>query len=164
MHSGRNLAPLHRKARAVCAENGIRRIFQITLRVIGKARKNVLRIMAVSVSARLTQESSASAGIGSQLGGIAVHRRRGRAAAQKRPIPQLLRRIKAARAGADIRNGAADLFRRHRQPKGDVWLQKPRLCLHQPLPHRAIGRLPEVAALSMLEVRPACGQRNFHIR
>ena len=35
---------------------------------------------------------------------------------------------------------------------------------HQALPHRAVGRLPEIAALGVLQVGPARDEGNLHIR
>ena len=42
--------------------------------------------------------------------------------------------------------------------------QQNALCLHQSLPHSAVGRLPEIAALGMLRVGPAGQDADLHIR
>ena len=65
--------------------------------------------------------------------------------------------------GVDIAERAAELLRRQLQRKGVPGLQQDALRLHQTLPHGAVGRLAEVPALGVLQVRPACGKGDLHI-
>ncbi len=63
---------------------------------------------------------------------------------------------------------AADRLCRHFQPEMVIRFQKliisRRQGRHQALPHGAVGRLPEIPALRMLQVRPPRQKRDPHIR
>ena len=62
-----------------------------------------------------------------------------------------------------IRHCPPEHARRQLQPERVPRLQQHRLCLAQSLPHRAVGRLPEIAAFCMLQMRLAGNQRDAKI-
>ena len=62
-----------------------------------------------------------------------------------------------------VRHRPAHKIRRNLQPECVPRLQQHRLRLPQPLPHRTIRRLPEIAALGVLEVRLAGDDRDAKI-
>ena len=164
MHILRNPVPWDRKTCAVGAENGIRRVFRIAQRVIAQLRNDLLRIVAGSVALRKTAQPPLPARIGRKLGCIALHFRHRHAAAELHPAGRFLRRAEGAGHGADVVDCAAELFGRHCQGKTVIRLQQNAPGLHQPLPDGAVGRLTEIAALGVLEMSAAGGQRQLHIR
>ena len=62
-----------------------------------------------------------------------------------------------------IAHGAADVLGGHLQPKSIPRLQQLAFGQHQALPYCAVGGLPEVAALGVLEVGPARNEGDLHI-
>ena len=75
-----------------------------------------------------------------------------------------LGRGKRAAHEAHIADRAADLLGRHLDTKGIVRLKQNALGLHEPLPHGAPRRLPEIAALGVLDMRTPGEQRDLYIR
>ena len=73
------------------------------------------------------------------------------------------RRRKPPAHALDIRHGAPDAFARQLQPEIVPWLEEDALGAHESLPHGAVGRLTEVAALGVLQMRPSRGERDLHI-
>src|SRR5699024_11569905 len=63
----------------------------------------------------------------------------------------------------DIRHGSPQHFPGKLQTELIVRLQKNTFRLSQPLPHRAVSRLAEIAALGVLRMRPAGKQGDLYV-
>ena len=164
MHVFRHPVPLHGEPAAVGAEHGVGGVFQVRLRIVVRGGDHGIGVVAGSVPRRLQGQAAPAAGIGGHLLGVIVEFRHRDPAPQQGHVPGRLRSIEAAAAQAHITDGPAQLLRRHLQPEGVVRLQQAAPGLHQPLAHRPIGGLAEVAAFGMLDVGPAGHQRDLHIR
>ena len=64
----------------------------------------------------------------------------------------------------DVRHGPADQAGRDLQPEIIPGLQQHAVRLHQSLPHRPVGSLPEIPALRVLQMGTAGKQSDLHIR
>ena len=104
-----------------------------------------------------------ASGIADHLHGIAAHRSHRCRPGENCHLAPAFRRVKAAFHALDIAHGTAEVLCRNFQTEGIPWLQQLTFCHHQTLPHCAVGRLPEVAALRVLEVGAACNQCDLHI-
>ena len=120
--------------------------------------------MAQVIPARLAEKPASAPAVGGHLHGVVVERCNRSSAADQAHAAQLLRSLKAARAGADVGDGAAHLLGGDLQAEVVPGLQQTGSCLHQPLPHSPICCLAEVAALGVLLVRPAGCQGDLQIR
>ena len=85
------------------------------------------------------------------------------AARQDGCLPENLRRIKLPCALLQIRHGTSDAFRRQLEREIIVGLEQDALCGAESLPHCAVGCLPEIAALRMLQMCFSADQRDLHI-
>ena len=155
MHIVRHLVPWDVKARAVGAEDGARRIFQVRRRVIADGGADCLRIMARGIAVHPALELAAALGIGRDLPRIAPHRADGGRTGQRHRLLPCLRRIKAACHALDILHRPAQLGQGELQPEGVDRRKQHALCLHQALADRPPGRLAKVAAFGMLEMGAA---------
>ena len=102
-------------------------------------------------------------GIAHHLGGVVPQHGKRRRAPQGGGLRQQLRRLGLGLPLLQIIECPPQLLGRHRQGKAALRLQQDALCHPQPLPHRPVGRLPEVPALGVLGVGAPGDQRNFHI-
>ena len=163
MHIAFDLIPLDDEARAVGAEHGIGRIFEVAFGIVPRARDHIQRVIAHVVAVQRQRDASAALGIGGQLLRVAAQGRDRRDAAQQRLIPLRLRRLEFSVHLLDIAHRPPDVFGRQEDAEIVIGLEKHALCLHQALPHGAVGGLPEIAALGMLQMRASRDQRDAHI-
>ena len=164
MHARRRLVPLHHHPGAVGAENGIRRVPYIPFRVIPDGRHDLLLLPAGFISAQQAEKAALSPAVGKHLPGISAHGGYRRHAREHRGLPVHLGRIKGPSPLGQIAHRPADAFSRQFQANLIPGLQQNALRLHQPLPHGAVGCLPEIPAFRVLQMRPPRDERNFHIR
>ena len=164
VHIFGHLIPFDPEAAAVGAEYGIGGVLKVALGVVAEFRNDLLGIVADIVTADRQTQPSSAARIGSHLGGVIIHRCDGRSAADGRELAVKLRRGKRAEAQLYIAYRPAYLLGGHFKIKAVVRLKQHALYIHQPLPHRSVGSLAEVAALGMLDMRPARGEDYLHIR
>ena len=141
-------------------------MLRIAVRIIGNAPDHLLRIVAGPVSEQCKRDAAFTPCVGAHLRLVSSRRGDGNAAAENGAGPSALKfRLAEIRAHrAKIRHRAAEVLMGHRENKGIIRLQDCTLGHHETLADRAVGGLPEVAALRVLEVRAAGNQRNFHIR
>ena len=125
--------------------------------------------MAGTVAVQRQGQVSPAPGVAHHLHGVAAHGG-GRCRAGKQggiPVGSGLGRVKTSAHVLDIVHGAAHVVRGQLQPEGIPRLQQLGLvdlvCHHQALPDGAVGRLPEVAALGVLEVSAARNEGDLHI-
>ena len=150
MHVVLHLIPLDGEARPVGAEDGIRRVGQIGLRVVSGFRDHGVGIVAGGVAVEGQLHPPQPLRIGRQRVGVVPDLRRGDKPLQRGQRPGGLRRVEFAAHGADVRDGAADLLRGHGQAEFIPWLQQDGFRLHQSLTDRPVGRLPKIPALCVL--------------
>ena len=74
-----------------------------------------------------------------------------------------LGRVHRAAHALHIGHGASDVLGRDFEAEIVVWLQQHVRRLHQPLSDRTVRRLPEVAALGVLEMRASRDQSDLHV-
>ncbi len=159
-----HVLPLDLVARAVAAEDGARRVFQIPGRVIAGGADERVGLLAGPVAVHAQLQPPAAAGIGRDLVRVAAQQPHRGCSAQDGLRAVGLRRIVVALHPLDVGDRPADAFGRKLQPERIPRLEQHRLRLHQPLPHRTVGRLAEIAALGMLLVRPAGDEREANVR
>ena len=148
----------------MAAKDGAGRVFEVTLAVVADLPDNALLLCAGAVAGDGAVEPSATARVGRDLARVAAQKAYRRAAAQDRqPVFADLRRLERAAHPLDIGHGAARILLRKPQPEVVPRLQQDAPCLLEALTHRAIGRLPEVAALGVLEMRAAGEQRDAQV-
>ena len=119
--------------------------------------------MAEVVAVQLHAELALPAGVGGDLAGVVVQGGDRSPPGQYAHPAEGFRGLKAAASGLHVGDGPPDLCRRDLQAEAVPGLQQDRLRLHQTLPDGAIGRLPEVAALGVLDVCFTCGEGDLHV-
>ena len=169
MHVAAHLLPGHHKSGPVGAEHRIRRVVEVVFRLIARGLDDLCCIVAGTVAVQRQGQVSPAPGVAHHLHGVAAHGG-GRCGAGEQggiPVGSGLGWVKAAAHVLDIVHGAAHVVRGQLQPEGIPRLQQLGLvdlvCHHQALPDGAVGRLPEVAALGVLEVGAARNEGDFHI-
>ena len=95
---------------------------------------------------------------------VVTHPAHRRAAGEDGVLPLGLRGVDRPAHILQVGHRAADALRRQLKAEVIVRLEQHVFRLHQPLPHGAVGRLSEVAALGVLQVRAARDERELHIR
>ena len=103
-------------------------------------------------------------GVGRDLRGVIRHGGDGRGPGEDHPVADGVGGAVLPAHAVYVADGPADLVRGDLQAEGVIGLEKDALCLHEPLAHGAVGGLPEIAPLGVLEVRPARDEGDFHIR
>ena len=164
MGMGAYLVPLHRVARAVAAEHGVRRVVHVPLRVVAHCLHHRRLVSAGAVARRSTQQPPPAPGVGRHLGGVAPEGCHRGGAGEDGLLTKGLRRGGLAVHPLEVAHGPAHLLGGQLQPEVVPRLQQHALGLHQALPHRPVGGLAEVAALGVLHMGPARHQGDFHIR
>ena len=164
MHIVLHLIPPDVKARSMGAEDRIRGVVQIAFRVVTTFRNDSLGIVAGSVAAQGKLKPSQSLGIGRQGFRVVLHLGGGHQPPEGGQGAGSLRGLELPAHGPDVGDAPADLLGGHRENKVVPRFQQHGFCLHQPLPHRPVGGLPEVAALGVFQVGFANQQGNLHVR
>ena len=132
------------------AEDGVRGVGQIGLRVVAGFRDHGVGIVAGGVAVEGQLHPPKPLRIGRQRVGVVPNLRRRDKSFHRGQRSGGLRRVEFAAHGADVRNGAADLLRGHGQAERVPWLQQDGSRLHQPLTDCPVGRLTEIPALGVL--------------
>ena len=158
-----DLVPLDLKARAVAAKDGARRMQKIPLRVVADSFDNLVLLRARAVARRLIRDFALPSGIRRDLRRISAQQPDRSRTRQNRALTCQKRRGKLGVHPLKIRHRPPEHTRWQLQPERVPRLQQHRLCLAQSLPHRAVGRLPEIAAFCMLQMRLAGNQRDAKI-
>ena len=161
---GGDIVPLHREARAVAAEDGVRRVVQIPLRVVAQLLNDLPGVVAALIAPEGAAQPAPAAGIGGDILPVFPHLRHRRAAGEQGQIPRRLGRVKPPAHLLHVGHGASQALPRQLQAEVVPRLQQHALRPHQALADRTVGGLAEVAALCVLEMGPAGGERDFHIR
>ena len=164
VHIVPHLIPFHIEARPVGAEYGIRGILHIRFRVVAGFRNDSFRVVAGGVAVEGQLEPPQALCIGGKGFGVVLHLGGGHQSPERGQAAHRLRGFKFPAHGPDIGDAPADLFRGHRENKVVPGFQQHGFGLHQPLPHRPVGGLPEIAALGVFQVGFSHQQRDFHIR
>ena len=158
-----DLVPLDLKARAVAAKDGARWMQKIPLGVVADSFDNLVLLRARAVARRLIRDFALPSGIRRDLRRISAQQPDRSCACENGSLPRQLRRGKLGVHPLEIRHRPPEHARRQLQPERVPRLQQHRLCLAQSLPHRAVGRLPEITALRVLQMRLAGNQRDAKI-
>ena len=156
--------PFHVEARPMGTEYGIRGIVQIRFRVVGAFRDHRFRVVAGGVAVEGQLQTAQPLGVGRQRFGVVLHLGCGHQPPECGQTAAGFRSLKLAAHGPDIGDAPAGLLGGHRENKVVPGFQQHGFGLHQPLPHRPVGGLPEVAALGVLQMGLAHQQGDFHIR
>ena len=170
MHVAAHLLPRDDETCTVGAENGVGGVIQIVLGLIAHGLHHFLRVVAGAVAVQRQAQAAAAPGVADHLHGVAAHGGGGGLAREGGglAVRGSLGRVEAALHPLDVVQGPAQILGGDFQPEGVPGLQQLRfpnlICHHQALPHGAVGGLPEIAALGVLEVGPACDEGDFHIR
>ena len=145
------------------AKDRIRRIRGIGIAVVAAGGYHFLRVAAGGIAIRFPAQPSPSAGVPQYLSRVVPQGIQCRRAPQGGGLRQQLRRLGLGLPLLYIMDGPPQLFGRHRQGKAAPRLQQDALRHAQSLPHRPVGRLPEIPALGVLLVGPSGDQRDLHI-
>ena len=151
----------------MAAKHRVRRVFHIRFGVVTDGGDHGAGIAAGAVPVRREREPALAAGIGGDLARIAADGGHRCAPLQNRAAGRAARhggRFKCSVHAADIRHGAAEMVRRQLQTERIIRLEQHGFGPHQPLPHGAVGRLPEIAALGVLLMGAAVDERDAQIR
>ena len=155
MHIVRHPVPGHHKTGAVGAEYGIRRVVRIPGRIISGALHHLRCIVAGLIALQGDEKPAVSPAVGGHLLLVVLHFRSGDAPRQNGRLPVVFRCSECAVHPLDVRHGPADQAGRNLQPKIIPGLQQHAVRLHQSLPYRPVGGLPEIPALRMLQMGAA---------
>ena len=120
--------------------------------------------MAGTISSHLEQEPPAPLRVSSELLRVIAECRDRRASGQDRIAVFKIGLAEGRTHLLQIRKCPAQISLRKLQPEIIIRLQQNIFGHHEPLPHRAVGRLPEVTALRVLLVCAPADQRDLHIR
>ena len=170
VHIIAHLVPRDDEARAVGAEDGVRRVLHIVLGFVARSLHHLLGVMAGAVAVQRQAQPPPAPGVADHLHGVAAHGGGGGFAREggRLAVRRSLGRVEAALHPLDIVQRPAQILGGQLQPEGVPRLQQLRFAdaagHHQPLPHGAVGGLPEIAALGVLEVGAARDEGDFHIR
>ena len=163
MHIVRHLVPFDGESGAVGAEHRIRGVFQIPLRVVARLLHNLLLVVAGQIALQAVGKPGFSLGVSRRLAGVIPHAGGGGQARQQRPLSPAFRRVESAPHLLDIRHGPAQVDGGQLQAKFIPGLQQQASGLHQPLAHRPVDGLAQVASLRVLDAGPPSDQGDFHI-
>ena len=145
------------------AKNGPGRIRHIFLRYITNFVHNLLRIMTRTISSCNARETPLSPGISSYLLRIIPKGGHRPPALKKCAVSINLRCFCFRLSLAHICHSPPHMLRWQLQHKIIIRLQQNRLRLHQSLTHSAVGCLPKVSSLGMLQMGSSSRHCNFHI-
>ena len=120
--------------------------------------------MAGPAAIRRQGQPSTTAGIADHFHGVAAHGSYRRKTGEHSSFFSAFRRVKAAFHALDIGHGTTKAFHWHFQPEGIPRLQQLAFGHHQALPHSAVGRLPKISALCVLQVGTARNEGDLHVR
>ncbi len=163
MRTHLDLVPRNVDARAVLAEHRAGGIFRVALGIVADGGDDALRVRAGLVAAQGAAQTAASAGVGRDLARVAAQSLDRCEAGEHCFLADRFRRVRRAAHRGKVGHRAAHALRRQLETEIVKRLEQYALGLHQTLPHGAVGRLPEIAALSMLEVRAPREERDFHV-
>ena len=164
LHIFLNLIPGHRHSRPMEAEHGSSRILDIAVKIIPDPLDHFFFVMAWAVTGRPQGKSPTPSGVGNDLLLIIPHFRYRSDPRKDRASFRLRRRVKRSLHPLHIRHGPAQVFRGQFQHKLIKRLQKTAAGFLQSLAHRPVGRLAEISALRVFDMRSSGNQRNLHIR
>ena len=164
VHIVPHLIPLDVEARPVGAEYGIRGVVHIRFRVVASFRDHRFGVVAGGVAVESQLQAAQPLGVGRQGLGIVLHLGGGHQPPEGGQAAAGLRGLKLPAHGPDVGDAPANLLRGHRENKVVPGLQQHGSGLHQPLPHRSVGGLPEIPALGVLEMGFSNQQGDFHVR
>ena len=150
-----HLVPLDLKARAMRAKDRARRMQKIALRVVADSLHDLILLGARFISVRLVRDPPLPSRVGRDLRRVPSQKPHRSRARNDSLCFFHLRRGDHRVHPLQVRHRPTHKIRRNLQPERVPRLQQHRLRLPQSLPHRAIRRLPEIASLGVLEVRPS---------
>ena len=165
-----HLLPRDYEARAMGAEDRIRRVVEVVLRFVAHDGDDFFGVVAWAVAVQTQVQLSPAPRVAHHVHGVAAHGGgRGRSGqGGGLAVRGGLWRVEAAAHLLNVVHGAAHVFRRELQPEGIPRFEKLRFvdlsCHHQALPHGTVRRLTEVAALGVLQMRAARDKCELHIR
>ena len=163
MRHTRYLIPPHGVSGPSAAKDRIRRIRGIGIAVVAAGGYYFLRAAAGGIAIRLPTQPSSSTGVPQHLSRVVPQGIQRRRAPQGGGLRQQLRRLGLGLPLLQIMECPPQLFGRHRQGKAAPRLQKDTLRHAQSLPHRAVGRLPEISTFRMLLMCPPGEKCDLHI-
>ena len=163
MHIVPDLVPADHEARPVAAEHGVGGVVRIPVAVIARGGDDSLRIVAGTVSGGDAGQPPPPPGIGRHLDSVVPHLRHRDGAGDQSHLPQRLRRLAGAPHPLDVRHGPAHLVGGHLQAQVVPGLQQNATGALEPLSHRPVGGLAEIAPLGVLHMGPTGHQRDPHV-
>ena len=110
-----------------------------------------------------TEEPPPAPGVGGQGEGIVLHGGHGGRPGEGRPFPVVFRGGEDGGHGLQVADGPAKLLGGDLQLEVVPGLQEDALRLHEPLAHRPVGGLAEVAPLGVLHMGPAGEKADLHV-
>ena len=164
MRPGGHFIPGDDDAGAVATEHGVRGVVQIRRRVVIDGRQHSVLVRAGRITPEGTEQPPPALGVGGHLPGVVPQSGHRHGTSEHSLLPRRLRRRQLRPHLLEVRHGPAYLRCGQLQAEVVPGLQQDALRLHQPLAHRPIGGLAEVAALRVLHVGPARRQGDLHIR
>ena len=163
MRAGLDLVPRNVDTCAVLAEHRAGGVFRVALGIVADGGDDALRVRAGLVAAQGAAQTSASAGVGRDLTRVAAQSLDRREAGEHRSLADRFRCVRRAAHRGKVGHRTSHAFRRQLKTEIIERLEQHALGLHQTLPHGAVGRLPEIAALGVLEVRAAREECHFYV-
>lgn len=158
-----HLVPFDDGTGSVGAENRVRRVVQVAVRVVPDVGDDLFRVVAGPVALYLEEQAAIPSGVDADLPGVVPHGGDWGGAGEDRAVPQRFRPLKGSVHALDVSHSPADALAGHLQPEGVPGLQQDGFRLFQPLPQGAIGGLTEVAALCVLDVGATGEDADPHI-
>ena len=169
VHVAAHLFPGHHEPGPMGAEDRIRRVVEVVFRLVANGRQHLVGVVAGAVAIQRQTQVPPAPRVAHHIHRVAAHRGGWGCAGQggRLAIRSRLGRVEAAAHLLDVVHRTAYILGRKFQPEGVPRLQQLRFVdlrgHHQALPHGAVGRLPEVAALGVLEVGAARDEGDLHI-
>ena len=167
VHVGGRFVPAHEHARAVAAKDGVRGVFRVGVRVVAGGGDDLLRVVALGVASRQAGELPAPAGVGRHLPRVAHQLRDGRAARDDGLAALGDGRVELREEPRHVGQGAAHGLLRQAERERIPGLQQHAVPARggsaQAMADGTVGGLAEVAALRVLGVRAAGGERELHV-
>ena len=160
----RDLVPRNGDAAAVVAEDGGGGIVRVALGVVADRGGDGVLLRADFVVVDSAGKLPAPARVGRDALKVVAHPAHRREAGEDGVFPFALRRVDRAAHVLKVGHRAADALGGNVEAEVIVGLKEDAFRLHEALPHGAVCRLTEIAALGVLQMRAACDERKLYVR
>ena len=148
----------------VSAENAVRRLFKVAVRVIAYVRNDLFGVVAWEIAFQLADKAPLALGVACHISVIIGSLRNGDSARYHSIFTHYLGSGELAAHSPDISHRPACTVGGHFQTKTVEGFKQYALSAFQTHSQRPVRRLTEISALGVLYVRPACHKGHLHVR